>query len=379
VKNTPTTFESQVKDFSLAEKSRTEQVRRFMTSNPSVLVVGGYGEYLRVKQNRLEICHGDDTPISYKKVTHGLKQIIYILSIGSVSDRVLNWIKEEKIHLVVFNMYGESQKTIENNCKPNLKLRNAQYALTQEQKLELCTIVLKQKILAQAEVLKKHSVVLCQAEKKASEVASMASWFTNIPWFQEYTKHHKVLEQNTMMVKEALAAEIYYESWKDMPVHWSAKNASKVPTDWKVYYTRSDGARNARNAQHPVNAMLNFAYYLLAEQIKLACLTNGLDIYKSFLHAEHEDRTNLVYDLIEPLRPMVDDIVLSYIEKYSLYYGDFTEEKSTSVVRLAPHAAKSFAAYVASKLDSNAIHIVVNEYCQFLTESQSKETVKNVA
>jgi CRISPR-associated protein Cas1 len=78
-----------------------------------------------------------------------------------------------------------------------------------------------------------------------------------------------------------------------------------------------------RHATHPVNAMLNYAYAVLESQIRIATIAQGLDPTIGYLHSCRPGRAALVYDLMEPLRPQVDHLVLSFVRSRTLSPSDF--------------------------------------------------------
>ncbi len=49
----------------------------------------------------------------------------------------------------------------------------------------------------------------------------------------------------------------------------------------------------------------------------------GFDIACGILHADKRGRDSLVYDLMEPLRPVVDRLLLGMLRKTTFTYGDF--------------------------------------------------------
>src|SRR5215210_8198907 len=55
------------------------------------------------------------------------------------------------------------------------------------------------------------------------------------------------------------------------------------------------GDRN-RHANHPVNAMLNYAYAVLESQVRIATVAQGLDPAIGYLHVCRPGRAALVYD-----------------------------------------------------------------------------------
>jgi CRISPR-associated protein Cas1 len=79
----------------------------------------------------------------------------------------------------------------------------------------------------------------------------------------------------------------------------------------------------AKQATHPINAMLNYAYRMLESQVRISAVAAGLDPTIGFLHANREGRVALVYDLMEPLRPKVDRAVLSFVTSTTFTPKDF--------------------------------------------------------
>ena len=81
--------------------------------------------------------------------------------------------------------------------------------------------------------------------------------------------------------------------------------------------------RSNRHARHPVNALLNYAYAVLESEVRIAIGEVGLDPTIGYLHVCQPKRDSLVYDLMEPSRPVVDRVVLNLIAKGSFAAHDF--------------------------------------------------------
>jgi CRISPR-associated protein Cas1 len=93
--------------------------------------------------------------------------------------------------------------------------------------------------------------------------------------------------------------------------------------------------RTNRNARHPVNAMLNYAYAVLESQVRTTIAEAGLDPTIGYLHACQPGRQALVYDLMEPYRPHVDREVLTFVRLHAFTPRDFLID-SKGVCRLHP-------------------------------------------
>jgi len=83
---------------------------------------------------------------------------------------------------------------------------------------------------------------------------------------------------------------------------------------------KKDGA----NARHPVNAMLNYGYAVLISQIAIELAAAGFDLSIGIAHSGRRNPKALVYDFMEPLRPVVDRQVLQFALAQTFTPGDFT-------------------------------------------------------
>jgi CRISPR-associated protein Cas1 len=82
--------------------------------------------------------------------------------------------------------------------------------------------------------------------------------------------------------------------------------------------------RNRRPPRDPVNALLSFAYAMLAKDCFAAVCTVGFDPYKGFFHQGRHGKPSLALDLMEEFRPVIaDSVVLSLINNESLTPDDF--------------------------------------------------------
>ena len=69
-------------------------------------------------------------------------------------------------------------------------------------------------------------------------------------------------------------------------------------------------SRNRRPPRDPFNAVLSLSYTLLHSEAVLTAYGAGLDPYIGFLHSLDYGRESLACDLIEPIRPLVDNWLL---------------------------------------------------------------------
>lgn len=100
--------------------------------------------------------------------------------------------------------------------------------------------------------------------------------------------------------------------------------------------------RSRRPPLDPFNALLSFAYALLANECAAALESVGLDSYVGFLHRDRPGRSSLALDLMEELRPlMADRFVLTLTNNRVISPGDFVQRENHSVL-LHDEARKTF-------------------------------------
>jgi CRISPR-associated protein Cas1 len=113
--------------------------------------------------------------------------------------------------------------------------------------------------------------------------------------------------------------------------------------------------RNRRPPRDPVNAMLSFAYSMLAKELAVTAQVIGFDPYLGFYHQPHYGRPSLALDVMEEFRPLVaDSVVLSVVNTGVLSPDDFIA--SGPAVALSPTGRKKFIQAFESRLDTEITH-----------------------
>jgi CRISPR-associated protein Cas1 len=111
---------------------------------------------------------------------------------------------------------------------------------------------------------------------------------------------------------------------------------------------------NSRNARHPFNAMLNYGYGILASQMRKQVVAAGLDPGIGVMHGNKDNRVPLVYDLMEPLRPVTDRAILEFALSHEFVPGDFTINKWGGC-RLNPQLATRLTGGIVLGDEPNAV------------------------
>lgn len=106
---------------------------------------------------------------------------------------------------------------------------------------------------------------------------------------------------------EGAASARYFSTWSKL-----------IPPVWGF------NGRNRRPPRDPVNALMSLSYTLVCHAMGRLAAQAGLEPALGFLHAPEPGRPSLALDLMEPLRPWVDDWVLSLCEGGTMAPDDFT-------------------------------------------------------
>jgi CRISPR-associated protein Cas1 len=157
---------------------------------------------------------------------------------------------------------------------------------------------------------------------------------------------------------EGRAAFSYFGAWQSLPLRWRGTARHPIPEDWyrvgqrQSLNTRKKG-RN-RFASHPVNAILNYAYAVLESQVRMWIIAQGYDPTIGYLHTNSERRPEaLVFDLMEPLRPIVDRDILKFVQSHTVHPADFTI-RSDGVCRINPEMARHAVELVTWNVEQDA-------------------------
>ena len=260
-------------------------------------------------------------------------RIIMVDGSGSITLDAVDWLSQQKIPLVRIDWRGNPSTFIGNSYGPDPKLVRVQLAAEEDKsiRLKIATTLIAEKLKNSIETLKD----LDPSERVDSAL----------------TKHEESLTQlqrsppktiGALLGIEGRSALSYFSAWKDLPLRWKGISRKPIPNDWLKFTNRTSmqvkRAQN-RNASHPVNAILNYAYAILESRVRSDIVALGYDPMIGFLHSYSEDRAALVFDLMEPLRPVVDHVVLDFIHAETFDAADFTIRRD-GVCRLNPELVR---------------------------------------
>jgi CRISP-associated protein Cas1 len=321
--------------------SRARRIRNHPDRHP--LILNGHGVRLRIDHGTLLVQDGF-THYPQRREEFRLfpgdwrlpSRIVVLDGSGSLTFDVLSWLSETNIPLVQIDWRGEVVHFVGGSGYAiDPKLAQAQLAARQNGRwLILSRRLVSEKIANSIKTLRNVFPKAGATDEAIVKLNSLA----------REMKHDAPTTVDDLRGVEGRAATAYFAAWHAFPLRWKGTERHAIPDDWRRIGRRismaSDGRhfRN-RNATHPVNAMLNYTYGALENNVRMQIVGAGLDPTIGYLHGDFRGSHGLVYDLMEPLRPVVDRGVLEFVQRHTFEPGDFTLT-SAGVCRLNPQLAR---------------------------------------
>ncbi|MBX7214779.1 MAG: CRISPR-associated endonuclease Cas1 [Thermoflexales bacterium] len=145
---------------------------------------------------------------------------------------------------------------------------------------------------------------------------------------------------------EGNAARLYFGAFEGM-----LKPKVGVGESWSFDFE----GRNRRPPRDAVNAMLSFAYALLARELTVIAQAVGFDPYLGFYHQPRYGRPSLGLDVMEEFRPLIaDSVVLSAVNNGVVAPQDFL--RAGPAVALSPVGRRKFLQAYESRLETQITH-----------------------
>ncbi len=145
---------------------------------------------------------------------------------------------------------------------------------------------------------------------------------------------------------EGNAARIYFEAF---PALIRPPDGAELAFDFTT--------RTRRPPRDPVNALLSFAYSLLAKDVAVTARAVGLDPFVGFYHQPRHGRPALALDVMEEFRPIIaDSVVLSAINTGVVTSADFL--RSSLGVAMKPEGRKRFMRAYERRMEEEVTHPV---------------------
>lgn len=273
---------------------------------------------------------------------HNLQQII-CFSYSGASPALMGACMERDVGLTFCNPKGKFLARVSGISRGNVLLRRTQYRLADDP-IKSCHIA-RNMIFGKVynarwsiERTRRDHKMRINEEKFNSVLISLKELLPQIV---------EAADNETLRGLEGAAANLYFHVFDDM-----------ILRDKESFFF--DG-RSRRPPLDNVNAMLSFAYKLLANDCVSALESVGLDAYVGFLHRDRPGRTSLALDLMEELRPCIADrFVLTIINNRILPPECFIQEEC-GAVRMTDDGRQKFLKQWQIKKQNTITHPYLEE------------------
>jgi CRISPR-associated endonuclease Cas1 len=317
-----------------------------------VLTLFGFGIRVYVERGHLTIEDGigaDRRKARFPRVGHSVRRLVVIGSDGMVSLSALRWLADQDAAFIMLDRDGSVLATTGPVRPSDARLRRAQaLAHYKGTAIQIARELVGRKLEAQ-EKLALGGLNNCKA---AETIGSMRKAIPSAETIE------------AIRLIEARGAYAYWGAWNNLPINFPRSDLRRVPDHWRVFRNRvSPLTGSPRLATSPVNAMLNYLYAVLESESRLAVAALGLDPGLGVMHMDAPSRDSLAFDVMEPVRPMVDAYLLNWVSRETLKREWFFEQRDGNcrlmgsfAIRLSEtaltwaHAVAPFAEMVARTL-----------------------------
>jgi len=274
----------------------------------SALYVTEQGAVLRRTGERLLVTKKDellnDVPIIH------VDQVVIVGNIQITTPAVALLLQKE-IDVVFLSRYGKYRGRLMTTGSKFAELRHRQLYLLQDdrQTLALSRELVVNKLTGQAALLKRLGAG-GPAARRVEQAIRQARRSGSLESLRGY---------------EGSGGAAYFEGLRRL-----------IPAGWgftkRVYHPPTDR----------VNSLLSLGYTLLLKDVTAAVQLVGLDPYLGVFHALDYGRPSLCLDLMEPFRPVVDDLVLGLLTDGRIARDEFEKRKKDGAMLLANEAWKRY-------------------------------------
>ncbi|HEU0045468.1 CRISPR-associated endonuclease Cas1 [Sphingomonas sp.] len=336
-------------EYWINETRRLDRPRAIRERRRAPIIINGDGAHLRIEKGTLHIRNGfthypqeQDTYRFFRGDLNLPSRIVAVDCSGGLSFDVLAWLAEQGVALICVDWKGAGVSVLACNGYAADREKVAWQEATRADeaaRMRFSTDLIEQKLCRSIATLSRY---LPQTPKRDAAIASAKENLQRL-------RNHPPADLAELRGIEGGAAAAYFAAWRGLPIHWSATAKYPVPDGWAVYRSRSSLANGlkskTRNASHPLNALLNYAYGALQNRLQIQAVADGFDPTRSIMHHNRKDASAYILDIMEPERPKVDAAILAFVADHTFSGADFVI-RDTGACRLSPQLARVIAALI---------------------------------
>jgi CRISPR-associated protein Cas1 len=240
-----------------------------------------------------------------------------IVCFGAVtcSPFLMNRCAERGVGLSFLSEHGRFLARVQGPVSGNVLLRKEQYRISDDR----CRSAALAKAFVTAKIANSRTVQMRLARDHADSVGSPALESAARALGRNLDRLRGLDDLDSIRGVEGDSANVYFGAFDAM-----------------ILRQKGDFGFQGRTRRPPtdaVNALLSFAYTLLAHDAASALEAVGLDPQVGFLHRDRPGRAGLALDLMEELRPILADrLVLSLINREQVKSTGFETQETGAVL-----------------------------------------------
>lgn len=245
---------------------------------------------------------------------HNLEQVV-TLGYAGASPALMYACAQRNISMVFLSTTGKFRARVVGESKGNVVLRKKQYRFSDDEYVS--TLIARNFILGK--VYNQRWVIERTTRDHGMRIDVPKFKEVSLDLFNNLQDIRKTEDLESLRGFEGQSASRYNQVFDDMIL--------QQKEDFYFY------GRNRRPPLDNVNAMLSFAYTLLANDMASAVEAVGLDAYVGFLHRDRPGRASLALDMMEELRAVyADRFVLTLINKRLVNSKGFLTKENGAVI-----------------------------------------------
>lgn len=256
------------------------------------LVLNTYGLSLKRKKGAFWVSNGQEN----RHIAPALVESIAILSPCLISSSAIELAAESGIPIYFFGTRGEVVASLRSPYFESIATLRRRQVYFSDQSAGADWVLDQFRIKTFFQI-----VLLEKLAKRRRKLAAQLIDLTNAI--------------NVSVEKMPLTEQAPNADWANRVMGWEGAVAKKYWTALALVLEGpwSFAGRSRRPAEDPFNATINYLYAFLYSLVEQALFHAGLDPHLGILHADEYDRPTLAYDLIEPFRPWVDELVVMHL------------------------------------------------------------------
>jgi CRISPR-associated protein Cas1 len=277
----------------------------------------------------------------FQAPVHSIENIV-CFGFKALTPQLMAFCAENNVGISYLSENGKFLARVYGAQKGNVLLRKAQYAMSDNefQSLLIAKPIIAAKVSNYRHLLLRHQ--RNHPESKTDDLVSAAETMG-----RRLTKIQQAETLDELRGYEGECATLYFGVLSSLI---TAQQEDFVFTQ-----------RTKRPPLDPANALLSFLYAILANDVRSALETVGLDPQVGFLHQDRSGRPSLALDIMEEFRAYLGDrIMLNLINLKQVNIKDF-EIRESGEVRMSDDARKTLLTAYQKKKQEEITHPFLGE------------------